>query len=98
LQGSIFKNFLISGSALVGFVGGSALPATILLIRKQRFAVFVSAVTGIIIMFFEFAEILAIGSPPGIARTLQIFYFDLGTIVVILAPGIWLIDLISKPE
>jgi hypothetical protein len=35
-----------------------------------------------VIIGFEIAEVLAIGSPPGIARDLQIFYFTLGTLIV----------------
>jgi hypothetical protein len=31
---------------------------------------------------FEIVEIMAIGSPPGIARDLQIFYFTLGSPIV----------------
>ena len=37
---------------------------------------------GMIIMFFEFVEAQVIGSPAGIAQTLQIFYFGLGTLIV----------------
>ena len=79
LQGSIFKDFTIPGLSLFVIVGGSALLATILLVRKSKFAVLFATVAGIIIMFFEFVEVLVIGSPPGVARALQIFYYGLGT-------------------
>ena len=95
LQGSIFKDFTIPGLALFFVVGGSALVATILLIRKSRFALLFSATAGIIIMFFEFVEVLIIGSPVGVARTLQIFYFGLGTLIEIVSLGSWFLDLQS---
>jgi hypothetical protein len=95
LEGSMFKDFTVPGAALVVFVGGSGMLATLMLIRKNRFAVLLATLTGIIIMFFEFVEVLVIGSPPGIARTLQIFYFGLGTFITGLSISIWFIDLFS---
>ncbi len=44
-------------------------------------------------MFFEFVEVLVIGSPAGVARTLQIIYFGLGTLITIAALGMWFIDI-----
>jgi len=66
----MFKDSSVPGLALFFIVGGSALFATILLYRKSKFAVLFSATAGIIIMFFEFVEVMIIGSPAGIARTL----------------------------
>jgi hypothetical protein len=66
-----------------------------MLIRKNRVAVLSAILTGIVIMFFEFVEVLVIGSPPGIAKTLQIFYFGSGTVITVLSIGICLIDLYS---
>jgi len=89
LAGTVFRNFLIPGLALTIVVGGSALFATVLLIRKNRFSSLFALVAGIVIMFFEFVEVLMIGSPPGIARTLQIFYFGLGTILSVFSVFVW---------
>ena len=75
---------------------GSALFAAILLIRKSKFALLFSTTAGIVIMFFEFVEVLVIGSPAEVARTLQILYFGVGTAIVIPALGIWFLDLLSK--
>jgi hypothetical protein len=66
------------------------------LIRKSEFAILFATTAGVIIMFFEFVEILAIGSPAGIARTLQIFYFGLGTAIVVASMGTWFLDLQSN--
>ncbi len=96
LNGSIFKDFTIPGIVLILLVGGSALIAAILLIRKNVFASVFSLLAGIIIMSFEFIEILVIGSPVGIARTLQIFYFGIGTLISILSISVWFIDLLRQ--
>ena len=93
LEGSPFKDWTIPGLSLFLIVGGSALFAAILLLRKSKFALLFSATIGIIIMFFEFVEVLVIGSPAGIARTLQIFYFGLGTTITVASMGVWFIDL-----
>jgi hypothetical protein len=96
LQGSIFKDFTIPGLALFIIVGGSALLAAILLVRKNKYGVLCATAAAIIIMFFEFVEVLAIGSPPGVAQTLQVFYFGLGIIITIVSIGVWFIDLSSE--
>ena len=97
LEGSIFKDYTIPGLSLGLIVGGSALFATTLLFRKSKYALLFSTTAGVIIMFFEFVEILAIGSPAGIARTLQIFYFGLGTVIVVTSMGAWFMDLQANP-
>ena len=69
-----------------------------LLIRKNKFALLFTTVSAIIIMFFEFVEVLVIGSPAGVARTLQIFYYGLGMLIVITALGAWFIDLLTGKD
>jgi hypothetical protein len=98
LKGSIFSDFTIPGLALSVIVGGSALLATIMLIRKSRYGSLLSALAALIIMFFEFVEVLVIGSPVGLARNLQIIYFGLGTIIMVLALGAWYLTLIKKDK
>jgi hypothetical protein len=93
LGNSIFKNFLLPGLSLFLLVGGSALLAMILLIRRSKYALLFANTAGIIIMFFEFVEVMIIGSPEGAARPLQIFYFGLGTLITVFATVIWFIDL-----
>jgi hypothetical protein len=44
-----------------------------------------SGLAGVVIIGFEIVEVLIIGSPPGVARTLQIFYLALGLLIVIIA-------------
>jgi hypothetical protein len=98
LEGSVFKSFLIPGIALFAIVGGSALLAALLLIRKNKFSGPVTLTAGFIIMFFEFIEVLVIGSPPGVARTLQVIYFGLGTIITVFSAGLWFLDLYNRTK
>lgn len=82
LNGSVFNDYTIPGLALMIIVGGGALAAAIMLIRKYKYAFFYSAITGLIIMTFEFIEVLAIGSPTGAGLVMQIIYFVLGILLV----------------
>jgi hypothetical protein len=95
LQGSLFKDYTIPGLALSVLVTGSALVAFILLLRKSKYSLLFSTMAGVVIMFFEFVEVLTIGSPVGIARTLQILYFGLGTFIVVASMVAWFLDLWS---
>jgi hypothetical protein len=96
LQGSPFKDYTIPGLALSLLAGGSSLFASILLFRRSKFAILFSTTAGVVMMFFEFVEVLVIGSPAGVARTLQIVYFGTGTALVVAAMGIWFLDLQSN--
>jgi hypothetical protein len=93
LGGSVFKDYTIPGLALFFLVGGCALFATVLLIRKSKYGLLFANTAGVIILVFEFVEVLVIGSPAGVAQALQVFYFGLGTLITIFAMGIWFIDL-----
>ena len=93
LQGSVFKDFRVPGLALMLVVGGSGLLAFCLLVRGNRFAALSAAAAGLIVMSFEFVEVLVIGSPAGPAQVMQIFYFGLGAGAVALALGAWFVDL-----
>jgi hypothetical protein len=92
LGASIFGDYTVPGLSLIIFVGGGALLAAILLIRRHPLALPVAAAAGFAIMFFEFVEILVIGSPPGIARTLQIVYFGVGALMNAICIGLWLLE------
>ena len=98
LNGSIFKDFTIPGLALGIIVGGSALFTAILLLRKNKFSLLASVTTGVIIMFFEFVEMLAIGSPAGPARFMQIFFFGMGTVIIAASIGSWFVQLQTSDQ
>jgi hypothetical protein len=93
LGNSIFKSFLVPGMALFAVVGGGALLAMILLIRKSKFALLFVNTAAFIILFFEFVEVLVIGSPAGASQFMQVFYVGLGTLMAVCAMGVWFIDL-----
>lgn len=78
---SPFKNYVIPGLALLLIVGGAASLTLILLIKRHPRAALASLLTALIIIIFEIVEILAIGSPAGIARNLQMLYLTLGVLI-----------------
>ncbi len=90
LAGSPFKSYTVPGLALFILVGGVALVATIMMIRRHPMAALASAAAGGIIIIFEIVEVMVIGSPAGISRNLQIFYITLGGLIVVLAAAFWL--------
>lgn len=98
LAGSPFTDYTVPGLALGLIVGGSALFAAALLIRKSKFATLVSALAGVIIMTFEFVEVLAIGFPEGAAGFMQLLYFGLGVVLVTLSLGQWFFELRSNGQ
>jgi hypothetical protein len=95
LAGSPFDSYIVPGLTLGLIVGGSAIFAAILLIRKSRFALPASITAGLIIMFFEFVEVLVIGSPEGPAFALQVFYFGLGVVIVAVSLALWSAELLA---
>jgi hypothetical protein len=82
LNGSLFTDYTIPGLALMILVGGSALLTSIMLIRKNKYALLFSAMVGLLIITFEFVEVIAIGSPDGAGLVMQILYFVLGVAIV----------------
>jgi hypothetical protein len=92
LGDSLFRSYLLPGLALLVLVGGGALLSALFLIRRHPLSLPIAAAAGFAIMFFEFVEVLVIGSPPGIARTLQILYFGIGALMNAICIGLWLLD------
>ena len=98
LAGSPFADYTIPGLALGLVVGGSALIAAVLLIRKNKFASLASASAGVIVMTFEFVEVLVIGFPEGAAGFMQLLYFGLGIIIVVVSFGQWFVELLAGTQ
>ena len=82
LSGSIFTSFMIPGLSLMVVVGGLAVLGAVLVARRHRYAAAATAVSGLAIICFESVEVMVIGSPAGVARNLQIFYFGLGLLIL----------------
>gem|GEM_PF-1673831 len=95
LMGSPFDSYIIPGLALGFIVGGSAIFAAILLIRRNHFAPLASASAGLIIMVFEFVEMLVIGYSEGPQGFMQLLYFGLGVVIVAVSLSQWFISLRS---
>ncbi|RIK37379.1 MAG: hypothetical protein DCC55_24435 [Chloroflexi bacterium] len=89
LEGSPFASYVIPGLSLLVLVGGSAAIATFMMLGRHPLAVAASAVAGVMIMGFEVVEVLVIGSPAGLARNLQLFYFTLGLLITALTGWMW---------
>ncbi len=89
LAGSPFTDYTIPGLALAALVGGGALIAAFLTLRRHPLAPLASAAVGGMIIFFEIVEVFAIGSDPGPARTMQLFYLGLGAVILALALLQW---------
>ncbi len=85
LQGSLFHNYVVPGLSLMLIVGGGALVGTLLLSRRNPWALLVAEASGVVIIGFEMVEILVIGSPAGLARSLQVFYISLGLGIIVLS-------------
>jgi len=92
LKSSIFTNYTIPGLALMIIVGGGALLTSIMLFRKNKDAILYSAFVGLIIMTFEFVEVLAIGSPTGAGLVMQVIYFLLGIAMIKCSLFVFYID------
>lgn len=95
LAGSPFTDYTVPGLALGLIVGGSALFAAILVIRRNRFAALASASAGLIIMVFEFVEMMVIGFSGGPQGFMQLLYFGLGVVIVVASLGQWFVELLA---
>lgn len=84
LDGSPFSSYILPGLALLILVGGTAALALILIVRNHHHAWTVAVASAMAVVVFEIVEVIYIGSPEGIARNLQIFYFSYGVILGIL--------------
>lgn len=83
LAGSPFPDYVVPGLALAVLVGGSSLITTFLLVTRPRLGGPAALATGLAIIIFETVEVLAIGSPLGVARNLQILYYTVGILIVL---------------
>lgn len=93
LEGTPFTSWVVPGLVLSLVVGGSTAVAFVLLLRGHKFGLLGAVTTGTIIMFFEFVEVIMIGTDNGPAGFLQKLYFGIGTVIVVLACLHWFMDL-----
>lgn len=89
LFGSPVEDLSLPGLLFLLAVGSSALAATVLLIRRHRYALHLAAVAGSVIVAFEFSGLNDLAALPGPAATLQRFYLGLGAAISLLAVLLW---------
>ncbi|HNT54197.1 MAG TPA: hypothetical protein PKG95_05755 [Anaerolineaceae bacterium] len=90
LQGSIFKNYTIPGLLLAVVVGGSSLLAGITMIRKQKAGPWAAMAAGLSMMGFISGEFLILKQVPPGPTPIELFYFGLGLVILILGGLLWL--------
>lgn len=84
LRGTPFTNYTIPALILAVIVGGSSLWASICLIRKQKKAMKVAMLAGGIMMGYVSIEVLILKQEPMGPTSIEILYFILGLLIVIL--------------
>lgn len=93
LRGTPFPDYTIPALILAIGVGGSALVASILVLRRHRRRFLASVVAGVIMMGYIFVEALILQQdPPGPTST-EIVYFALGALIVVLTGYCWSVKL-----
>lgn len=90
LHGTPFPDYTIPALLLAVVVGGSALAACVLIIRRHRWALPVAATAGAILMGYITVEFLILQqSPPG-PTPIEYLYVALGAVIVVLAGYSWI--------
>ena len=82
LEGSIFEDYTIPALILSIVVGGSALVATILLIRKHKLAPGVTMLAGIIMIGQIAGELIILKQEPSGPTGIEFIYGALGLVVL----------------
>lgn len=80
LDGSIFDSYVVPGLALLGLVGGSALWASLALIKRQPSALLLAAASGLILLTWISVEVSVVQF-----HWLQVAYYLVGLSVVSLS-------------
>ncbi len=84
IEGTIFKSYTIPALILSFVVGGSSLVAFILLLKKHRLAHKATMAAGVIMIGQIIGELIILKQEPPVPTDIEIFYFALGLIVLIL--------------
>lgn len=81
LEGSIFASYDVPALALLILVGGTAVVASIALIRHLNWAAAASVLAGLTLMAYLLVEVATLG----LSTWLQPFYFVVALIMIVLA-------------
>jgi hypothetical protein len=90
LAGTPFTGYGVPGAILAMIVGGSALVAAVLMLRRHPLAVPTALGAGVIQVGWIIGELRLVGSRDEVMAWLQVIYFAAGTVVAILAAHLWL--------
>jgi hypothetical protein len=90
LEGTPFPSYTVPGLILGVVVGGSALVAALLVVRRHRLGVLAAVGAGLIQVGWIVGEVVLVGTSPGVMITLQVLYFALGAALAALAADLWL--------
>ena len=90
LAGTPFSSYVVPGAILAFIVGGSALVAAPLMLRRDPLAVPVALGAGVIQVGWIVGELLLVGTRGDLMAWLQVIYFVAGAIVAVLAAHLWL--------
>ena len=90
LDGTPFGSYTLPGLILGIVVGGSALVAALLVLRRHPFGVLAALCAGLIQVGWIVGEVVLVGTSPGVMLTLQVLYAALGAALAVLAANLWL--------
>lgn len=93
LRGTPFPDYTIPALILAVVVGGSALVACILVLRRHRRRFLASVVAGVIMMGYIAVEYLILRQEPPGPTSIEMFYFALGALIVALTGYCWRVKL-----
>ena len=89
LRGTPFPDYTIPALLLAVVVGGSALAACILVLRRHRMSAPVSRAAGVIMMGYIVVEYLILQQEPPGPTNIEVFYFGLGALIIMFAGYRW---------
>jgi hypothetical protein len=90
LEGTPFGSYAIPAIILAVVVGGSALAAALLMLRRHRLAVPVALGAGLIQVGWIVGEVVLVGTSGDLMLFLQVLYLALGAVLAALAADLWL--------
>lgn len=89
LEGTPFKDYTIPALLLVVAVGGSALAAAVLILRSRRFGAYAGGLSGLVMMGYITVEALILKQVPPGPTGIEIIYFTLGLLILLLSAWVW---------
>lgn len=92
LRDTPFTTYTLPALLLILVVGGSSLLAVVLVFRKQRVSAFAPIAAGLIMMGFIAVEVVILKQTPPGPTVIEVFYFILGALNLLLGGYLWLTD------